>query len=84
MRTSCTLVAVPWLVTFFKQTEQGTLTVLGSGAHHRIGLTAEVVGRNRVRWSAAQLSNESALPRTSDSTQIKNLDRLDDGPGWKS
>ena len=32
--------------------------------------------RNRVRWSAAQLSNESALPRTTD------LDRLDDGPGW--
>ena len=29
----------------------------GSGAHHRLGLTAEVVGRNRVRWSAAQLSN---------------------------
>ena len=25
-------------------------------------------GRNRVRWSAAQLSNESALPRTTDST----------------
>ena len=30
--------------------------------------TLEVVGRNRVRWSAAQLSNESALPRTTDST----------------
>ena len=42
--------------------------VQGSGAHHRLGLTAEVVGRNRVRWSAAQLSNESALPRTTDST----------------
>ena len=46
----------------------GTLTVQGLGAHHRLGLTAEVVGRNRVRWSAAQLSNESALPRTTDST----------------
>ena len=28
----------------------------------------EVVGRNRVRWSAARLSNGSALPRTTDST----------------
>ena len=42
--------------------------VLGSSAHHRLGLSAEVVGRNRVRWSAAQLSNESVLPRTTDST----------------
>ena len=58
--------------------------VQGSGAHHRLGLTAEVVGRNRVRWSAAQLSNESALPRTIDSTPLKNLDRLNDGPGWMS
>ena len=46
----------------------GTLTVLGSGAHQRLGLTAEVVSRNRVRWLAAQLSNESALPHTTDST----------------
>ena len=38
----------------------GTLAVLGSGAHHLIGLTAEVVGHNPVWWSAAQLSNESA------------------------
>ena len=45
----------------------GTLTVLGSGAHHWLGLTAEVVSRNRVRLSAAELSNESALPRTTDS-----------------
>ena len=37
-------------------------------AHHRLGLTAEVVGCNPVRWSASQLSNESALPRTTDST----------------
>ena len=42
--------------------------VLGSGAHHRLGLTAEVVGSNRVRWAAGQLSNESALPRTTDPT----------------
>ena len=42
--------------------------VLGSGAHHRLGLTADVVGRNRVWWSAAQLSNEAALPHTTDST----------------
>ena len=27
-----------------------------SGAHHRLWLSAEVVGRNRGRWSAAQLS----------------------------
>ena len=46
----------------------GFTIILGSGAHHRLGLTAEVVGRNRVRWSAAQLRNESALPRTTDST----------------
>ena len=60
---------VPRVVTFLKQTEQGcTLTDLGSGAHHRLGLTAEVVGHKRVRWSAARLSNESALPRTTDST----------------
>ena len=45
-----------------------TLAILVSGAHHWLGLTAEVVGRNRVRWSAAQLCNESALPRTTDST----------------
>ena len=60
-----------WLVTFLKQTEQGTLTVLGSGAHHRLGLTAEVVGHKRLRWSAAQLSNETALPPTTDSTPLK-------------
>ena len=34
----------------------------------RANLLAEVDGRNRVRWSAAQLSNESALPRTTNST----------------
>ena len=43
------------------------MAVPGSGAHHGIGLTGEVVVRNRVRWSAAQLSNESALPCTTDS-----------------
>ena len=41
---------------------------LGLGAHHWLGLTAEVVGHKQVRWSAAQLSNESALLRTTDST----------------
>ena len=51
----------------------GTLTVLGSGAHYRRGLTAEIVGRNRVRWSAAQLSNESALPRTTDSIDLTTV-----------
>ena len=45
--------------------------VLGSGVHHRLGLTAEVVGRNWVRWSAAQLRNESALLRMTDSTPEK-------------
>ena len=44
----------------------GTLAVLGSGAHHRLWLTAEVVGRTRVRWSAAQLSNDTALNDLSD------------------
>ena len=42
--------------------------VLSSGAHHRLGLTAEVVGCNEVPWSGAQLSNKSALPRMTDST----------------
>ena len=64
MRTSCTHVAG----TLASDVFEADLTVQGSGAHHRLGLTAEVVGRNWVRWSAAQLSNESALPRTTDST----------------
>ena len=46
----------------------GTLAVPGFGAHHRLGLFAEVVGRNKVRWSADRLSNESVLPRWTDST----------------
>ena len=48
MRTSCTQVAGALASDVLKQTEQGTLMVLGSGAHHRLGLTAEVVGR----WSS--------------------------------
>ena len=40
----------------------------GFGCTHRLEITADVVGRNRVQWSAAQLSNESALPRKTDST----------------
>ena len=54
MRTSCTQVT-------------GTLASDVFEAD-RLGLTVEVVGRNRVRWSAAQLSDESALSRTTDST----------------
>ena len=38
--------------------------ILDSGEHHRLGQLAEVVGQNRVQSSVAQLSNESALPRT--------------------
>ena len=59
---------VPWLVTFLKPTEQGYLDGPGFGCTSPASVTAEVVGRNLVRWSAAQLSNESALPRTTDST----------------
>ena len=70
MRTSCTQVAGTLASDVFEADRAGvrTLTVQGSGAHHRLGQTAEVVGRNWVRWSAAQLINESALPRTTDST----------------
>ena len=72
MLTSCTQVAGTLTSDVFEADRAGgTLTVLGSGAHHRLGRTAEVVGRNCVRWSAAQLSNESALPRTTDSTPYK-------------
>ena len=42
--------------------------VLGLCAHHQLGLTVEVVGRNWVLCLAAQPCNESALPRTTDST----------------
>ena len=70
MRTSCTQVAGTLASDVFEAARAGvrTLTVMGSGAHRRLGLTAEVVGCNRVRWSAAQLSTESALLRTTDST----------------
>ena len=69
MRASCTQVAGTLASDVLESDRAGVpLAVLGSGAHHRLGLTAEVVGRNRVRWSAAQLSNESALPHTTDST----------------
>ena len=65
MLTYCTQVAGILASDVFEADRAGgTLTVMGSGAHHRLGLTSEVVGRNRVRWSVAQLSNESALPRT--------------------
>ena len=65
MRASYTHVAGTLASDVFEADRAG---VLGSGAHHRLGITTEVVGRNRVRWSGAQLSNESALPRTTDST----------------
>ena len=69
MRTSCTQVAGTLASDVFEaDPSRGTLTVQSSGAHHRLELTAEVVGRNLVRWQAAQLSNESALPHTTDST----------------
>ena len=84
MRTYCTQVAGTWLVTFLKQTAQGYLHGPGFGRTSPDMAIAEVVGRNRVRWSAARLSNESALPRTTDSTPYKKLNRLDDGPEWMS
>ena len=57
MRASCTQVAGT-LASDVLETDRarGPLAVLGSGAHHRLGLLAEVVGRNRVHWSAAQLN----------------------------
>ena len=58
MRASCAQVAGTLASDDILEADRA---VLGSGAHHRLGLTAEVVGRNRVRWSAAQLSNESVL-----------------------
>ena len=69
MQASCTQVAGKLASDVLEADRAGgTLAVLGSGAHHRLGLLAEVVGRTRVRWSAVQLSNEAALPRTTDST----------------
>ena len=65
MRASCTQVAGTLANAFLKQTEQGYLDGPGFGC---TSPTRVVVGRNQVRWSAAQLSNESALPRTTDST----------------
>ena len=68
MRTSCTQVAGTLASDVLKQTEQGYLDGPGFGCTSPARLTAEVVGRNLVQWSAAQLSNESVLPRTTDST----------------
>ena len=68
MRASCIHVAGTLASDVLEQTKQDTWAVLGWVAHHRLGLLAEVVSRHRVRWSAAQLSNESALQRTTDST----------------
>ena len=84
MRTSCTQVTGTLASDVFDADRAGgTLTVLGSGAHHRLGLTVEVVDHNRVRWSAAQLSNESSLPRTTDSTPLKNsIDLTKVLDGW--
>ena len=55
---------------FLKQIEQGNLGGPGFGCTSlaKAKLTVEVVGRNRFRWSTAQLSNESVFPRTTDST----------------
>ena len=66
MRTSCTQVAGTLTSDVLKQTEHGYLDGPGFGCTSPA--RAEVVGRNRVRWSAAQLSNESVLPPTTDST----------------
>ena len=52
--------------------EAGTLAVRRSGEHHRLGNFAEVVGRNRVRWSAARLSNSQCC-RARLTSNIKNL-----------
>ena len=45
MRTSCTHVAGTLTSDVFEADRAGV--PYGSGAHHRLGLTAEVVGRNR-------------------------------------
>ena len=67
MPASCTQVAGT-LASDVLEADRSVVPCLDSGTHHRLGLIEEVVGRNRVRWSVAQLSNESALPRTTDST----------------
>ena len=75
MRTSCTQVAGTLASDMFlKQTEQGYFDGSGFGCTFWLGLRAEVVGHNWVRWSAAQLSNESALPHTTDSVRVKQGD----------
>ena len=45
-RTSCRHVAGTLASDIF----EADRAVLGSGAHHRLGLTSEEVGCNRVRW----------------------------------
>ena len=70
MRASCTQV-VDTLANDVLEADRVGLrwrSIHGSGAHHRLGLFAEVVRRNRIRWSAAQLSNESVFPHTTNST----------------
>ena len=69
MRISCTQVAGTLASDVFEADRTGVLDGPGFGC---TSPCAEVVGRNRVRWSAAQLSNESALPRTTDSTRISD------------
>ena len=55
MRASCTQVAGTLASDVLEADQAGVpwRSVLGSGEHHRLALTAEVVGRNRVRWSAS-------------------------------
>ena len=72
---------MPWLVRFLKQIEQGYLGGPVFGCTLPARANCKVVGHNRVRWAAAQLSNESVLLRTTESTPQKKLDRLGDGPG---
>ena len=69
MRASCTHVAGPLASDVLEADRAGgTSAILSSGAYHPLGLIAKVVGRNWVRWSVAQLSNESAFPSTTDLT----------------
>ena len=75
IRASCTRVAG----TLASNVPEADRTGVPSAAHYGLGIITEVVGRNRVRWSAGQLSNESALSRTTNSTPLKKLDRLDVG-----
>ena len=59
---------IPWLVTFLKQTEQGYLGGPGFVCTSPARDNNRSSGSYRVRLSATQLSNESWLPRTTDST----------------